>query len=253
MRWQGFRRVRKQVCKRIQRRIARLKLQDVQAYREFLEATPREWQVLDGLVRVVVTRFYRDRKVFDELYRTLIPLRLKALRSKGVNKLRIWSIGCASGEEPYTLSLLWQHLPVEITRGMELEILATDSDAHLLHRAANACYPYGAIKALPKEWQEKDFEPRGGEFCLREKFKQAVKFELHDIRQPFTFGRFDLLFCRNLTFTYFDEARQMASLKSLHEALDTDGLLVIGGREVLPAGQGYFEALQGCRGIYRRR
>ena len=253
MRWQGFRRVRKQVCKRIQRRIDSLGLDDLAAYRRHLQTSPEEWAVLDGLLRVVVSRFYRDRKVFDELYHTLLPQRVNGIRARGGNTLRVWCIGCASGEEPYSVALLWSHLPVKQRQGYALHILATDSDAYLLQRAEKACYPYGAIKALPGEWRETDFEMRADEYCLREEFKRPVQFALHDIRTPFSYGQFDLLFCRNLAFTYFDEAWQMDILHELHQALETDGMLVIGAREVLPAGQRYFEQMQGCRGVYRRR
>jgi len=253
MRWQGFRRVRKQVCKRVQRRIDCLGLEGVEAYRRYLQANPKEWELLDGLLRVVVTRFYRDRKVFDALYLSVLPQRINEIRDIGGTVLRVWCIGCASGEEPYSLALLWHHLPPQTRQGMELKLLATDSDAYLLQRARNACYPFGTIKALPGAWQEIDFEQRAGEYCLHDEISQTVEFKPHDVRQPFTYGRFELLFCRNLVFTYFEESLQMEILKNLHAALQTAGLLVIGARETLPAGQGYFERLQGCRGLYRRR
>lgn len=253
MRWQGFRRVRKQVCKRIQRRITLLQLEDVSAYRGYLGVTPSEWGVLDGLVRVVVTRFYRDRAVFDCLYQRLLPQRINDIRAGGGERLRAWCIGCASGEEPYTLSLLWNHLSAAQRRGMELEILATDSDDRLLQRAMTACYPYGSIKALPVGWQEQGFERRAGDYCLRDEYKTPVRFQLHDVRQAFVHGPFDLLFCRNLAFTYFNDSLQMETLKKIHAVLAEDGLLVVGGRETLPAGQDYFEQHPECRGIYIRR
>jgi chemotaxis protein methyltransferase CheR len=214
--------------------------------------TASEWGVLDGLVRVVVTRFYRDRKVFDDLYKTLLPQRISDIRAAGGRRLRVWSIGCASGEEPYTLSLLWQQLPAIQRQGMALEILATDSDARLLRRAATACYPYGSVKALPMDWRDRGFEMRAGEYCLREEYKAPVRFELHDVRQAFAFGPFDLLFCRNLAFTYFNESLQLETLKKIHAVTTEGGLLVIGAREALPAGQTLFEQFSGYRGIYTR-
>jgi len=106
MRWPGFRKVRDHVCKRIERRIRELGLPNVQAYQEYLREIRAEWQQLDGLCRVTISRFYRDKRVFAMLEQEVLPrLAEQALAADG-RSLRIWSAGCASGEEPYTLVLL---------------------------------------------------------------------------------------------------------------------------------------------------
>ena len=97
MRWAGFRKVRRQVCRRIGRRLEELSLEDLQAYRDVLARRPREWEVLEGLCRVTISHFYRDRVVFDLLGRRILPELAGAVRRRG-GRLRCWSAGCASGK-----------------------------------------------------------------------------------------------------------------------------------------------------------
>src|SRR5262245_46489236 len=105
LRWEGFRNVRGQVCKRIARRTAELGLGPIAASRPYLEAHPEEWSFVEGLCRVTISRFFRDRGVFDRLRLEILP-ELAVARSEGA--VRAWSAGCASGEEPYTLAIVWQ-------------------------------------------------------------------------------------------------------------------------------------------------
>ena len=108
MRWVGFRRVRRQVCKRIARRLIELGLQDLEAYRTLLGADAGEWSRLDSLCRITISRFYRDRAVWNYLGDVLLPDLTRFARRRGDEELRCWSVGCASGEEPYTLAMVWR-------------------------------------------------------------------------------------------------------------------------------------------------
>ena len=108
LRWQGMRKVRGQVCKRIQRRLRDLALPDMAAYRAYLTNHPEEWRVLDEYCRITISRFYRDRAVFDYLQQTLLPKLAQQAMDQGDPTLRCWSAGCASGEEAYTLKILWE-------------------------------------------------------------------------------------------------------------------------------------------------
>src|SRR5688572_3980003 len=128
LRWEGFRRVRGQVCKRIGRRIKALGLEGAAAYRARLEAEPAEWEVLDSLCRVTISRFYRDHRVFDVLREELLPALLRDARGRGESVLRIWSAGCASGEEPYTIAVLFRLGLAPAFPELRLELLATDAD-----------------------------------------------------------------------------------------------------------------------------
>src|SRR5208337_5393611 len=106
-RWEGFRKVRGQVCKRIDRRLHERGLADISEYQTFLHNQTDEWAVLDSLCRVTISRFYRDREVFRFLDREVLKTLAESAMARGEKEVRCWSIGCASGEEPYTLAILW--------------------------------------------------------------------------------------------------------------------------------------------------
>jgi chemotaxis protein methyltransferase CheR len=101
--WPGFRKVRGQVCKRIDRRWKGLSLSGPRAYRDYLEEQPAEWEILDRLCPVTITSFYRDKTVFDFIGATLLPRLARESAEHGTHELRALSIGCASGEEPFNL------------------------------------------------------------------------------------------------------------------------------------------------------
>lgn len=253
MRWAGFRRVRRQVCKRIGRRIGDLNLPDASSYRSFLELHPEEWKFLDGLCRVQVSRFYRDRVVFEILEREVLPRLAETVAAGGGNAIRCWSAGCASGEEPYTLALMWECRVAPRIPRFGIGIVATDSDAESLRRAEAGIYARSSLKDLPADLRERGFDPSTGWFVLKPEYRNRVVFALRDVRSVMPEGPFYLILCRNIVFTYFDEDLQREILKKLWERLVPGGFLVIGRRESLPEGAKGFDGLSGGKGIYTRK
>jgi len=252
LRWEGFRRVRGQVCKRIGRRLRSLGLPDAAAYRARLEAEPAEWEVLDALCRVTISRFYRDARVFEVLRNDLLPARLEALRARGEPTLRVWSAGCASGEEPYTLAVLFRLGLLPRFPESRLSLVATDADAALLARAHRACYPRGALRELPPEWAAQAFPGPGPEPCLAPEFRQGIDFLPQDLRTRMPEGPFHLVLCRNVAFTYFAPPLQREVLARLVARLVSGGLLVIGGHESLPEGDFGLTRAAGPLPVFRR-
>jgi chemotaxis protein methyltransferase CheR len=235
LRWEGFRRVRGQVCKRLGRRLKALGLEGAAAYRARLEADPSEWEVLDSLCRVTISRFYRDHRVFDVLCEELLPALLRDARARGEDVFRVWSAGCASGEEPYTVAVLFRFGLAPAFPGMRLELLATDADEALLERARRGCYPPGTLRELPPEWAAQAFTRTGqGEQCLTPELRGVPTFRVQDLRTERPEGPFHLVLCRNVAFTYFAPPLQREVLARLMERLVPGGLLVIGAHESLP-------------------
>ncbi len=250
MSWPGFRRVHGQVCKHLEQRCKQLGLPDIVTYQNYLQQQPQEWQVLDSLCRITVTRFYRDKAVFAFLAREVLPTLIHQAQTRGAQHLRLWSAGCAGGEEPYSLALVYQ-LGLEIKPGIGLHILATDADAHMINRAREACYPFSSVKNLPQTWLASAFVQREELYCLKTEYCDPVELLIHDIRSETPNGPFDLILCRNLTFTYFEQTVQTEILARLRKALQPGGVLVIGVHESLPTVEGltvWSERL----GIYRR-
>jgi chemotaxis protein methyltransferase CheR len=232
MRWPGFRRVRRQVIKRIKHRISELGLPDIDAYEALLESAPEEWSRLDTFCRITISRFYRDRGVIDFLRDRLLP----ALVSRHGEQLRCWSAGCASGEEPYTLAMIGRYSLRARFPGLTMRILGTDVDEGMLRRAHDAAYAPSSLKDLPARWRTCAFVPAGRRLLLRPELKVGVEFRLQDIRRALPDDKFQLILCRNLVFTYYDEPLQRELLGRLLDNLADGGALVIGSRERLPSG-----------------
>ena len=243
LRWPGYRKVRGQVCKRIDRRIRSLGLRGVEAYRARLEADPREWEVLDGFTRITISRFHRDRDVFEYLHGEVLP-ELDALVAP--EPVRIWSAGCGAGEEAYTLAIAAQE------REIPVRILATDLDAHQLRRARQARYSSGSLKDLPAHWIARAFEREAEELVLRDELRSDVELLQQDIRKEMPPGPFDLILCRYLAFTYFEESLQREIGEGLLARTRPNGFIVLGKHEAWPSAvPGLFEVRAGLR-IYRK-
>lgn len=252
MRWAGFRRIRRRVCKRIAQRLRELQLPDTAAYQAYLQNHADEWAKLDVICRVSISRFYRDRQVFRMLEQEVLPQLANAARARHEPSLRVWSAGCASGEEPYTLTLLWHLVLQQQCPGLALQILATDVDPLLLRRAQRACYPFSSVKNLPPAWREQAFEERAQEYCLRPAFRQDVIFQCQDVRDTLPAGPFHLVLCRNLVFTYFAPALQKNIARQIVAALRPGGVLVLGVHEKLPELDQAMETWSSRLGIYRK-
>jgi chemotaxis protein methyltransferase CheR len=235
LRWRGFRKVRRQVCRRVSRRIAELGLSEAGVYRAYLEGEEEEWDVLAGLCRVTISRFWRDRVVFEALRDEVLPELGPTVCA--------WSAGCASGEEPYSLVLAAAEAHVEI------HVVATDVDPVLLERARRACYQESSLRDLPTDLRARAFD----DGCLRAEYREPVDFLRHDVRDGAPGGQFDVALCRNLVFTYFADELQREIGCHLAGSLRMGGALVVGAHEALPQSLNGLEPWPAARGVYRHR
>lgn len=236
LRWPGFRRVRRQVCRRLDRRRTALGLADLDTYRDYLAGNPDEWRELDRLCRVTISRFARDRGVWSALVEDVLPRLALEAAEAGRPTLRAWSAGCGAGEEPYTLMIAWMVELAATWPALELDVLATDVDEHQLGRAVAARFPPGTLRELPDTWRHEAFDACDGDACLRAAYRSRIQFVRHDVRTAPPEGGFDLVLCRNLAFNYFDEHLQRAVTASFRRAMHVGGALVVGIHEQLPEG-----------------
>lgn len=246
----GFRKVHHQVGKRIRKRLLALHLSSLEEYRLYLKTHSEEWRVLDSLCRITISRFFRDQEVYGLLTRRILPQIAAHAGRHAENTLRIWSAGCASGEEPYSLAILWKIDWQKKFQDFGLRILATDADPLLLRRARAACYPFSSLKNLPETWRRVAFTASEEKYCLRPVFKKPVLFAEHDIRCPFPVASLQLILCRNLVYTYFEPSLQREITEQLHAALQPGGILVTGIHEALPQSFLGFTPLFPQQGIY---
>jgi len=236
LRWPGFRKVRRQVRKRITGRMRELGLAEISAYRSYLQSHPGEWPVLDGLCRISISRFYRDRGVFDWLRDRLLPELARTATARNESRLHVWCAGCASGEETYTLSILWKTCLQPAFPALQLAQVATDVDPQMLERARQAIYPASSLKDVPRDWLDTAFYSRDGKYHLRTEFRGGIEFHQQDIRREMPDGPFHLITCRHLVFTYFAEDLQTEIFGRFADRLVPGGRLLIGKQEALPAG-----------------
>jgi chemotaxis protein methyltransferase CheR len=251
MRWPGFRKVRRQVCRRVAARVAELALADLQVYRAVLAGNAAEWDHLATLCRVTVSRFLRDRELWFALGREVLPA-FTAQVPDGGRQLRCWSAGCASGEEPYSLTLVWYQLVQPVAAGWKISVTATDIDDEVLRRARRACYGAGSLRELPAEWRQSCFQRRDGEYCLRRRFLEPVELLGQDLRRHTPVGRFHMILCRNLVLTYFSPRLQQRILGRLRDALLSGGVLVLGSHEYPPENAG-FASWPHVKGVYGKQ
>jgi chemotaxis protein methyltransferase CheR len=250
LRWCGFRKVRGQVCKRIQRRLNELGLESPAAYRSYLDAHPDEWQRLDSFCRITISRFYRDRAFFEQLEETVLPGVFRLALERGDSELRCWSVGCASGEEPYSINMIWKS---DETKDLPMRITATDVDKTVLERARCACYPKSSLRDLPERWVRDAFDSSGDDYRLKEEFRRDVTLVKQDIRHELPAGDYHLILCRNLALTYFSEELQKQVVAAILTRLVPKGFLAVGTRELLPEGEWPLDGWGGDGGIYVKK
>lgn len=260
LRWSGFRKPRRQVCKRVVRRMGELGLRSTEAYLEHLERHPEEWRMLDRLCRVTISRFRRDRGLWRRLEDEVLPSLAEGLAAGGGGRLLCWSAGCASGEEPFTLSILWHRRFAADHPRVEPFVVATDVDPHLLARARRGVFPEGAMKELPEEWVDRAFEEIRDDgtvegdgsrlLRLRDRFRRPVRLACADLREAMPEARFHLVLCRNLAFVYYEEELQRRIATEIARRVPPGGYLAVGAHEALPSGTEGWE--DGAEGLYRR-
>lgn len=215
-------------------------------YLRHLRATPEEREFLRPLLTVTISRFYRNRRAFEALAERVLPL----LASRA-GTVRAWSAGCASGEEPYTLRIVWEELR---PAGARLCVAATDIDDASLSRARAGLYDASSLREVPPEVAARRFRPEGERFRISEEIRRGVRFLRHDLQRDDPPGMFDLVLCRNAAFTYFDRPARPRAAERIASALSPGGVLMIGRTETLPPGsERWFEPFLPHVGIHARR
>ena len=230
LRWRRFR--SGTIRRRLAGRLQELGFSSLAEYRSYLLAREDEQRLLTDQLTVTISRFWRNRFLFDALARAWVPALVARL--KPGETFRVWSAGCACGEEPYSLLLLWEeHFAAS---GHELRLLATDADRRCLQRAREGRYPASSLRELPLDLRRKYFVTKGGDSVISPKFRERVVWLEHNLFWDSPPQDNHLILCRNVTYTYFTEPTQQETTRRFHEALLPGGLLVIGRKDRLPLG-----------------
>jgi len=229
LQWRPFR--RRGIKRKVERRIAEIGLSDLEDYLLKIEEESEERTYLSKILTVTISRFFRDREVFNILETSFIPMIVK--KGKG-GDLKIWSIGCASGEEPYSIALLWKERFGKIWPQIHCSILATDTHESMLERAKRGRFKKSSLREVDEATLRNFFRKKNGSHILDQTILDSVEFRRHDIIHEKPFSGMDIVFCRNLAFTYFSKECQIEVLKKIAASLEEEGYLVIGKDENLP-------------------
>ena len=252
LRWPGFRKVRRQVCKRLKRRMDDLHLADLATYRARLETDPAEWRAFDECCHITISRFFRDKGVFEVLRRRVLP-DIAARARRDARDAHVWSAGCASGEEPYTLKILWDLEVASSFPDVSLAIVATDVDKVMLARAHAGCFEAGSLHELPPHLANQAFDRVGPLYCVKPRHRNGIEFLYQDLRVEAPTILFDLILCRYVAFTYFALPLQKTVLHQIADRLSPGGYLVIGAHEQLPDDGAALLPLAGARQVFEKR
>ena len=215
------------------RLVKRMQMVDVHSfggYLEYLQGHPDEFAALFNTILINVTSFFRDHDMWTQLDAELLP-RLLASREPNA-PIRVWSAGCASGQEAYTAAmLLAEHLGVEALRE-RVKIYATDLDEDALREGRSAIYSERQVADVPPALLDKYFERHGTQYTINRDIRRAVIFGRHDILEDAPISAVDLLFCRN-TLMYLNAQAQSRVLARFYFSVKVSGYLVLGRAEML--------------------
>jgi two-component system CheB/CheR fusion protein len=221
---------RSSLMRRVRVRMQTLGLNEFADYHDFLQVDSDEFTRLFNTILINVTSFFRDPQTWEYLASSAIPELLSAVRP--TDPIRVWSAGCASGEEAYSIAmLLAEALGVEQFRD-RVKIYGTDVDEEALTQARHASYAGKTLEEVPPQLREKYFEQQGGRFILSKELRRGVIFGRHDLLQDAPISRVNLLICRNCLM-YFNAEAQARILSRFHFALNDNGILFLGKAETL--------------------
>ena len=238
--------------RRIERRMSIHGIRSHAKYAEFLTANPAEIELLFKELLIGVTSFFRDDAVWQALHDTTLP-ELLSRRAKS-QKLRAWVIGCSSGEEAYSLAMVFSEVTAELAEAdrPSLQIFASDLSADALAVARRGSYPLSISNDVSEERLSSFFTRHDTHYQIHEKIRDMVLFAQHDVILDPPFTRLDLLLCRNLLI-YFDTVLQRRLIPLFHYSLNPDGVLVLGNAETVGRFTQLFAPLDSKLRLYRRQ
>ena len=245
------------IQRRLHRRMVATKTGTLSAYRRYLLRHSDEYNRLISSFLIKVTEFFRDPALFATLRDQILPEIIAAARHRashqgsGWGELRLWSAGCATGEEAYSLAILVADLLGDELEQFSVRIFATDLDGDAIAFARRGVYSASAVASLPPDIVTRYFDRVDGEYVVQKRVRALVIFGEHDLAQRAPFPRIDLVLCRNVLI-YFTLELQKRVLQLFAYSLRDGGYLVLGKAETTSPLPEFFMPVQPSLKIYRR-
>jgi chemotaxis methyl-accepting protein methylase len=223
----------------------------MQAYVSLLNEDREARQHFDCLMTVSISRFFRDRQLWEVLEEEMFP----ALIQEDHSRVKIWSAGCACGEEVYSLRILWEIIGRRYDRLPELELLATEMNPVYLNRAQNGIYSRSSLREVPEVIREEYFRPmrKGRSYAVSEHLKEGIVWKEQNLLINSLGSAFHLVFLRNSLLTYYEEALEIPAFQRVLDSITRGGFLIIGSHEKMPAGNWGLVPTGFHRHIYQKK
>jgi two-component system CheB/CheR fusion protein len=240
------------IYRRIERRMAVHQLETIDVYVRYLQQTPPEVDALFGDLLIGVTNFFRDPDAFQMLEDQVIP-KLFTGKPNGA-AVRVWSVGCSTGEEAYSLAILLVERMEALKQSYTVQVFATDIDARAIATARLGVYPASIASHISEERLARFFtvEPGGQAYRIHKGIRDLLVFSEQDLIKDPPFSKLDLISCRNLLI-YLDANLQKKLIPLFHFALNPTGMLFLGGSEGVGDFEGLFAVLDRKAKLYRRK
>jgi two-component system, chemotaxis family, CheB/CheR fusion protein len=239
---------RPSLMRRVQKRMQSVNIERFGDYSDYLEVHPEEFAQLFNVILINVTSFFRDEQAWDYVRDKVLP---EVVSARPEEPVRVWSAGCASGEETYSLAMLLAEALGRDGFRDRVKIYATDADDQALNQARAAGYTEAQVTGVPSNLIDKYFTQDSDRFVFDKDLRRSVIFGRHDLVQDAPISRVNLLVCRN-TLMYFNTEAQSRILARFHFALAEHGILFLGKAEMLLTHAQLFAPVDLRRRIFRK-
>jgi len=217
------------LMQRLRERLNAQKIDNARAYYSILLSDKEELKSFLDAVTTNLTWFFRNQGQFDGLEHFAIPELINIKKPKNDTILRVWSAGCSTGEEPYSIAML---LSEKLPPSWKYQIVASDLSLKCLMTAKEGVYEKGKVQGVPPAWLAKYFDDADGSYKVKDFLKANIKFDYHNLKHTSPWRNFDIVFCRNVLI-YFDEVTQLEIVTHFWDAMTPNAFIFIGHSESL--------------------
>lgn len=238
------------VHRRVERRMALHKITDIRNYIRYLKGTPDEVNALFKDLIIEVTSFFRDPEAFEVLGKKSIPAIIES--KKPDSDVRVWVPGCATGEEAFSLAMLFQEAMDRLNKHLNVQIFATDINKETIEQAHSAQFPEGISADVPAERLGRFFIKEGGGYKAKKAIRDLVVFAVQNLISDPPFSKLDLVSCRNVLI-YMDSVLQKKVIPLFHYTLNQNGYLFLGSSETIGEFSGLFSPVDTQWKIFQRK
>ena len=225
---------------RLKERLREKSLESVKDYYKLITENKEEMKLLLDSVTTNLTRFFRNQPHFDAFEHYVIPHVIEEKKKTADKTIRIWSAGCSTGEEPYTIAMVLSEI---LPPGYDFKITASDLSLKSLMVGQQGFYPDARITGIPENYLAKYFTKVEGGYQVNKSLMEKIKFDYHNLKNDSGARNLDVIFCRNVLI-YFDEAAQTSVVNKFYDALGDHSFLFIGHSESLFGMDTKFEFLK---------